>query len=426
LIWYGLIPVADSDPNSLVSLAAECELPSTLKLIARRLAEDTETNPGPLNSLLEAGRSRSAEFATNVVNGMSEAFRGWRKATKPIAWDAFAEHISQMPEKALDLPVSNLRVLFGDGRALDDVRKVVLDQSLDPSVRKSALQTLIDSKAPGLRGLCEQMLSVQFVNSVAARGLATYSDLEAGARLVKAYRQFHPSERPQLMSTLVSRPAFASALLDAIAEGRIPRDELSVFHARQIRTLNDPDVTHKLTAVWGEIRESPQQNQQAIAKWKSQLTQSDLRKADLSEGRAIFTLTCAPCHTLYGEGGKIGPDLTGASRDNLDYLLENIVDPSAVVNADFRMSVVKTKDGRVLNGIIAAKTARTITVKTMSETFILERAEIESAEASTVSLMPEGLLDALKETAARDLIGYLMHQTQVANGSANKMVRKAD
>ena len=69
----------------------------------------------------------------------------------------------------------------------------------------------------------------------------------------------------------------------------------------------------------------------------------------------IFNTACASCHTLYGEGGKVGPDLTGGGRNNLDYLLENIVDPSAVVTADFRMSILDLKDGRVLNGLIAAK-----------------------------------------------------------------------
>src|SRR5438067_6457678 len=114
------------------------------------------------------------------------------------------------------------------------------------------------------------------------------------------------------------------------------------------------------------------------------------------QGRVVFNLACAPCHTLYGEGGKVGPDLSGAGRDNLDYLLENIADPSAVVSADFRMSVVTLKDGRVLNGLISSKTDRTLTLKTMTEILTVERAEVESMEESSLSLMPEGLLEALK------------------------------
>ena len=109
----------------------------------------------------------------------------------------------------------------------------------------------------------------------------------------------------------------------------------------------------------------------------------------------------------------MGPDLSGAGRDNLDYLLENIVDPSAVVSADFRMSVFKLKDGRVLNGLVSAKTDRSITLRTMTESLTLERGDVEAIEDSSLSLMPEGLLDALQPDQARDLIGYLMHQTQV-------------
>src|SRR5262249_4600739 len=153
------------------------------------------------------------------------------------------------------------------------------------------------------------------------------------------------SERGQLISVLASRPKFASALLDAVAEGNIPRTEVSAFHARQIRALRDEAIIRRLTEVWGEIRESPAENRALIAKWKTQLTPLSLAKADKREGRKAFNLVCAPCHTLYGEGGKVGPDLTGSGRDNLDYLLENLLDPSAVVAADFRMSVVELKDG---------------------------------------------------------------------------------
>ena len=425
LIWYGLIAVADADPAALAAIGAQCELPPTRRFIARRLAEDIDKNPSPLSELLRIAASKPQALQQDVLDGMSEALAGWRKATKPAAWGAFAQKIlgraSLSPiggegrgaGASAQQKVRNLNVLFGDGRALDDVKKVALDPNADLSLRASALQTLIDSKAPGLRDLCQALLSVQFLNPVAARGLAGFDDPEVAARLVRAYRQFHPSERPQLLATLVSRPSFAGALLDAVSEGRIARGEISAFHARQIRSLNEPSLNKKLAEAWGELRDSPGQNGQLIAKWKTQLTPATLAKADLSQGRAVFNLACAACHTLYGEGGKTGPDLTGAGRDNLDYLLENIADPSAVVSADFRMSVVKLKDGRILNGLVAAKTDRTITLKTMTETLTVERAEVESIEDSTLSLMPEGLLEALKPEQARDLIGYLMHPTQV-------------
>jgi putative heme-binding domain-containing protein len=119
------------------------------------------------------------------------------------------------------------------------------------------------------------------------------------------------------------------------------------------------------------------------------------------------------CHRLYGHGGDSGPDLTGSGRENLDYLLENIVDPSAVVSADFKVTVVTLKDGRVFNGVIIAQNNRTVSLKIMTGTLTLARAEIEEMEPSELSLMPEGLMDGWPMDRVRDLIGYLRHPTQV-------------
>ena len=420
LIWYGLIPVADADPAAIATLAANSALPLTRKLIARRLAEDTDKNPAPLSILLEQVAAKSESVQADVLNGMAEGLTGWRKATKPSHWDAFAAKLANSSDFALRDQVLNLRALFGDGRALDEVKKIALDPNADLSTRKIALQTLIDNRPPDLRPVCEQLLREEFLNSVAARGLASFDDPEAGTQMVKAYRQFHPSERGQLLSVLVSRATFAQLLLDAVAERKIPRSDISVFHARQIRSLNNRSLNEKLAEVWGKLHDTSGDKQLLMAKWKVQLTPTELAKADLSKGRVVFNTACATCHTLYGEGGKTGPDLTGSNLDNLDYLLENVVDPSAVVAADFRMSILDLKDGRVLNTIIAARTERTLTLKTMTETLTIERSDIADIKESSLSLMPEGLLESLSPAQARNLVAYLMHKSQVPLPTSEK------
>ena len=413
MIWYGLIPVADADPAALAALAAGCELPVTRQFIARRLAEDIEKNPAPVNALLEMASAKPEPFQNDIVTGLSDGLNGWRKAKKPAAWDAWATKLASTANAQLRDRVRDLSVLFGDGRALDEVKRVALDSKADLSARKAALQTLIESRPADLRQICEQLLGVRFLNTVAVRGLAQFDDPALGEKLAKSYRDFHPTERTAVMETLVSRPAFAKALLSGVAAGKIARAEVSPFHARQIRSFNDPALTTQLAEAWGEMRDSAADKQLLIAKLKQQLTPEVLARADKSQGRAVFNTACAACHTLYGHGGAIGPDLTGAGRDNLDYLLDNTADPSAVVGADFRMSVANLKDGRVLNGFVAAKTARTLTLKTMTETVTVERAEIESLQESALSIMPEGLLEALTEAQVRDLIAYLVHKSQV-------------
>jgi putative membrane-bound dehydrogenase-like protein len=408
LIWYGLIPLADENPGSLVALAAGAKMPQVRRFIARRLCEDIEKNPAPLNDLLQIAATQAEAFQMDVLTGAGEALAGWHKATKPAAWDDLARQLQNSPAPALRDRVRDLAVVFGDGRALEMVRQVALDPTADLNARKAALQSLIDNRAPELQPVCEKLLNEPFLNAVAARGLASLDAASIGEKLIKAYRRFDPADRGQLISALVSRTVWARALVDAVEQGKIPRTDISPFHARQIRGLGDTELNGRLAKVWGEIRDPGTDKQQLVAKWKAALTPAALTNASPGQGREVFNVTCAPCHTLYGEGGKVGPDLTGSGRGDLDYLLENLLDPSAIVAADFRMSVLDLKDGRVLNGILTAQTERTVTLKTMTEVLALERKDIVGMKESSVSMMPEGLLEALTEEQARDLVAYLM------------------
>ena len=414
LVWYGLIPVANSDPAALVPVAAACQWPKTRRFIARRLAEEIEKTPQPINELLtRVASSKSAEFQGDILGGVGDALAGWRKAKKPAAWDSVQQALHNATDPMLRDRLRELSAVFGDGRALDEVRRIALDGKAPLNARAAALQSLIDSRPDDLRAVCERLLNESRLNVVAARGLAIYDDPAVAVKLVQAYNKFHSTERPQVLSILVSRKTFAAALLSSMAKGGIPRVDLSVFQVRQIRSLGDPELNQSLTQVWGELRDSPADKRQTMARLKVSLTPEVLSKADKSRGRGLFASACAVCHRLYGEGAVVGPDLTGSGRENIDYLLENIVDPSAVVNADFRMSIVKLKDGRVLNGIITAKTERTLTIRSVTETSTVEQSEIESSETSALSQMPEGLLESLSEQQVRDLVAYLRHPTQV-------------
>lgn len=413
LLWYGLIPLGETASAALPVLAADCQFPLVRQFIARRLGEDLEKNPGPLDALLRLAARKPAAFQADVLTGLSEALRGWSKARKPAAWDALQKNLANSPDAKLRQFTRDLNALFGDGRALDDVKRVALDRKADLAFRRAALQTLIEQRPADLREICEQLLDVKFLNSTAVRGLALFDNPAIGEKLAESYLKFHPSERPAVIETLASRPAFARPMLEEMAAGRIPRTDLTPFHARQVRSFGDAALTQRLAEVWGQLRESPAEKKQFIAQLKTKLTPAVLAAADKSQGRVVFNTACAACHTLYGHGGQMGPDLTGSGRDNLDYLLDNIVDPSAIVNADFRMSIVDLKDGRTLNGLIAAKTDRTLTLKTQTETLMLERSGIETLRDSALSLMPEGLLEGLNEAQVRDLLAYLMHRSQV-------------
>ena len=79
----------------------------------------------------------------------------------------------------------------------------------------------------------------------------------------------------------------------------------------------------------------------------------------------------ASCHRLFDSGGNVGPELTGSDRKNLDYVLENVLDPSASVPKEFKLTNFAMTDGRLISGIIREQTAKSVTVQTANETLTL-------------------------------------------------------
>ncbi|HEV8292485.1 MAG TPA: c-type cytochrome, partial [Tepidisphaeraceae bacterium] len=129
---------------------------------------------------------------------------------------------------------------------------------------------------------------------------------------------------------------------------------------------------------------------------------------DPASGKQIFTSRCATCHTLFGEGGKTGPDLTGYERRNLDFLLLSIVDPSAYVREEYTNFRIKTTDGQTLFGLISERAADHITLTDSSlEKSIVPKSKIKDERALATSIMPEELLNGLNERELRDLFAYL-------------------
>ncbi|HVA48905.1 MAG TPA: PVC-type heme-binding CxxCH protein [Pirellulales bacterium] len=412
LIWQTLIPLADRQPRQLLPLAVDARLPQFRVWTARRLAELAGKQPELLAELFRRVVDKQYEVRRDVVLGAVVGLAGQRKASQPDRWPALLASFSPPPAEVQDA-LRTLGVVFGDGRALDEVRRLALDDKAELDHRRAALETLVEAGPSDLRQVCEKLLKVRFLNTAALAGLARFDDPAIGRQLARSYRNFHHSERAAVIETLVSRPSFAGELLDQMAAGAIARGDVSAVQARQIRSFGDAKLTERLAAVWGELRDSPQDKQQLIDTLKQQLSAARLSNADKSRGRAIFAKSCATCHRMFGTGGEIGPDLTGGNRKNLDYLLSNIVDPSAAVSKDHLMSVLLLSDGRVVNGIVLAETEAAVTVQTAQTRQVISRIEIEERSPSKLSLMPDGLLQPLQPRDIADLFGYLMSDTQV-------------
>ena len=228
--------------------------------------------------------------------------------------------------------------------------------------------------------------------------------------ILRHYAELKSPHQQTALDVMSSRKTWANQLLDAIASGQIDPGDVSAYAARQIRSFGDQATTARLVSVWGEVRDSPKELSKQIATLKKWLTPDVIAGADIQIGKKLFTQHCAVCHKFFGEGGTIGPDITGSQRTNIDYLLENIVDPSASVSKDYQMEVLLLEDGRVINGLIESEDAETIAIQTQKERIVIPMAEVESRQTANVSIMPTGLLDYLSEDQIRDLFGYLQRQ----------------
>jgi len=414
LIWYGIEPSVGRDSVRAVKFLASCRMDRVRQFTARRITLELERQPAGLESLLAlAAASPSEEIRHDILLGMSQAMSGWTKVAPPKGWTAVSESVAKSESDELNRLARELSVVFGDGRAMDELKALVTNGAADVSARQQALRTLVTAKPDGLVVLLHKLLDDRELIVEAIRGLATVDHAETPKRVLDRFARLTPEGRMIAISTLVSRPSYSKDLLNAVAAEQIPRREISAFHARQILSFGDDELTKQLAKVWGEVRTSSAEKQQITAKWKGLLTPEHLQTAKLSDGRALFAKSCANCHVLFGSGKSAGPDLTGGNRRNLDYLLENILDPSATVAADFRMSVFEMKDGRVINGVTVEQTEKTLTVQTQTDRVTIQRADIEEQKVSTVSLMPDGLFQNLTEGQVRDLIGYLMSPDQV-------------
>ncbi len=415
MTWYGLIPVAESHPKDLVAVLTQCQWPTTRRLIARRLILNNDKHPEITTDVVSTMLASNDPAVTlDVLTGLSEGLRGKRKTTAPANGGAVTTKVEKASDDKAKTLVQQLSVVFGDGQALEEVEKIALNNDVDYDTRVNAIETLIEARSPRLIEICTPLLAVRNLNLVAAKGLATTGDVKAGEKIVQNYGRIQGYNRPQVVGMLTSRKEYAKLLLDAVKQGKIPSGDVTAFDIRQILSLGDEDLSEQVRQLWGEVQESSAEKKAQMEELKAKLTSKAHASADKSKGRALFEQSCIKCHKLYGQGQMIGPDLTGSNRGNMDYLLENIVDPSAVVSKNYYASIVVLEDGRVINGLITNKNEQAVTIQTQTDKMTVPMDEVLEIGTTTQSPMPDGLLKNLTEEQIHDLFAYLMHPQQVA------------
>ena len=315
-----------------------------------------------------------------------------------------------MRDKALELAL-----IFGDRMAIEALQKTILDKTASADARRRAIHSLTQAKIEKMSPLLHQLVGDRDVRGAAIRGLSVYADAQTPDVILQHYDKLNDAEKQDAIQTLASRPAYATRLLSAVEQKQIASRDVSAFTARQLQAMGDAKISARLAKVWGDLRTTSKQQKQLIAKYKRIMTPDFLKQGDLRSGKALFKKNCLSCHMLYGEGGKIGPDITGSNRDNLDYVLENVLTPSTTVARDYRVTNIRTINGQLLSGIILAETNKTVTIQTVNQRVVVDKNDVDERRRSKLSMMPDGLTDKLSDEELRDLIAYLARKTPLAD-----------
>lgn len=379
-------------------------------LTTAAFAQSANDTLSPLVTVL--AQSNDPQLQLDILKGINDGLRGQSRVVMPKGWDAVAKKLAQSPNAKVQELAKNLSLVFGSSTALADLREQLKNTARPAADRVTALQALVAAKDSELEKLLPALINDTALRGAAIKAAGGFNDAAISRVLIQSYAAFTAAEKRDALISLASRVTFAKDMLAAVEQGRVDRKDLSADIVRQLRDLNNADVTKQVEKVWGSVRTTPAEKLVQIAKYKG-VVQKQGRRDDAMAGRAIFARTCQQCHTLYGEGGKIGPDLTGSNRGDIDYILHNILDPNAEIPLDYKTSTIEMKDDRVITGIIKQQTEQVITIASANETLSLPRKDVASIRASELSMMPEGLIEQFSENEVRDLIAYLATKAQV-------------
>ena len=411
LVWYAVEPLVPDAPRQCVELASRSGWQDLYRFTIRRTAESTVGREVLVERLIEPGRP--ADELTILEELVSAATRRGG-AEMPDAWPAVSARLSDSKEPRLAELSRSAAVQFGDQSVLPYFRDVFADSSRPVAERLMALTALRTVNDSQLSELLVRMLDDPAVAGQAAAGLAAFDDPAVADELLSRMQSLSGDSRTAALNTLVSRKVFADKFVAALESGKLDADQIPAFLVRQAVELGDAALTKRLEQAWGQISISSADKQELYVRYRALLRPQAIASADASRGRVLYEANCGKCHQLFGVGGQIGPDITGANRTSVDYWLENMLEPNSLIGRGYLMTSVLTNSGQVIHGIVKEENDDAITLQTATEIVVVPRDEIEVAKLSTTSLMPEGQLQPMTDQQVCDLFKYLMGPSQVS------------
>ena len=351
---------------------------------------------------LPRARQAMAAIARKAVEpGFDPA--GLRSALRPLT------QMSADPSHPLNLEAKLLSANLGlSDFPADALLKTFASDAEPEEARLRALESLIpfrNRELPRTIGAVIASAPSTFVTRLFSM-LGRADDSKIAETLVGGYPRLAPELQPLAIELLLQRETWARKLLDAVRADKLPKTVLSHNHLRKILESNDREAVWAVEKIWGTLRdERNPEREKVVAEAGAWLRQN---AGDPNAGQTVFRNLCAQCHRIYGDGGDVGPDLTGNGRGSFDQLLSNVLDPSLVIGPGYQVVTVVTRDNRNLTGLIVEDNDQRITLKMPGEGIeTVARGNIKYTRVSKLSMMPENLESLITKKELADLFAFL-------------------
>ncbi|MBL8861047.1 MAG: DUF1080 domain-containing protein [Planctomycetes bacterium] len=409
LLWCALEPLVAIDPAFGLRLA-----PLATERLGGWILRRAAWEPRGREELLErASGARPRIPPARALEALRSALADDVRAPMPSSWPAFHAAIAARGTADERAAAMDLGLLFGDELAFPKLRERLADASVGIDSRRRALDALARGRdresVPVVLGLLDEpALRVD-----ALRALGGFDDPRIAPLLIGRWAEYAHAEREAALESLCARPSSAVLLLEAVRAGGVPRAHVAATALRTLENLHDARVAGLLAEVVGVVRRTSVERQARIDELKLMLDPGTIERGDRVRGREMFAGACSSCHTLFGAGGTLAPDLTGSNRKDLDYLLSNVVDPSAVITKEYQVTMLWLEDERLVTGLVRRRSPTAIVLATGTGEVVVDASEVLEERLSPLSTMPDGLLEALDPGQIVDLVAYLQGDAQV-------------
>jgi len=268
-------------------------------------------------------------------------------------------------------------------------------------VAVEALPLLDKQAGPLLVGLLEARHDVR-LQQAAARALVG-ADERSAQQMLAAWPNLATATRRALIASALRWPAGVAALLSALEDDRISLQELDPAIRDALAAVPEPQLKARAKKLIAAIPPPPDR-QAVLARYEPELK----HPGDRVRGAALFEKLCLTCHHVQGRGQRVGPDLSGIGARPKETLLVDVLDPNRQIADGFVAYTLVTRSGQVFNGLLAAESAGSITLRRAEGAQdVVPRDEIEEFRRTGKSLMPEGLENQLQPQDLADLLTFL-------------------